>query len=79
MKDRSEYIAVAVDIDGEVNLIRKDGTVETLFPRGTVEGMSEVSVLEDSDPVSWLFYFFPAPMPRDPKVRRLHLDYLEQE
>lgn len=76
MLDAKKYIAIAVDIDGEVNLVTATGEIERLFPPGTVFGMSTIAEAKNEEPVSWLFYFGPRGNV-DFKVRNLHLDYLE--
>jgi hypothetical protein len=74
--DRNDYLAIAVDVDGEVNLVRKDGTVEVLFPVDTVEGITEIADHRTGLPLSWLFYFFKSYGALE-KNRKMVLDYLD--
>lgn len=74
--DRTQYVALGIDTDGEINLIRKDGMVEVLFPRRSVVGMSTVSSAVDREPISWIFFFSNEAAEDEEKARKLHFDYL---
>lgn len=76
--DKKKYLAIAVDVDGEVNLVKKSGEIETLFPKGTVMGMSTIAETSYDQVISWLFYFNLDSDDEVDKTRKFHLEYLER-
>lgn len=77
--DGSKYIALAVDIDGEVDLVGDDGKITVLFPSRTVAGLSEIRDQLTNSPLAWLFYFSSQAERGEYISAELVLEYLENK
>lgn len=72
-------IALCVDADGEINLVGEDGTIEVLFPTGSVVGCVLVQRPLDSYPLTTMYYFDAGGKGKAIRAADLKLDYLEGE